>query len=178
MRGFRFLFFGKEVLIFGVLFLSFVLALYYDTKNTQFSSWRWLDYAVLPFLGAILFHDVASFITGNIYGTPTELPWGVQYETFAVDIIAPVHPVTLYALIAHGVLLAWIQKEQTFYLRSPGKLFMVFALVFVGMDFFFYFLRGDKPAIFFDIFRFEQFLHILLFIFLTLFLRKTQASSK
>lgn len=135
----------------GIHFLSFCGAFFYmlhrETKDTQFSCWRWLDVVVPFLLIGVLGEDIISFLTGNTYGTPTNLPWAIQYETFAVDIVDPVHPVPLYAFILHLGVYFWTQKHTQFYLRTPGRLFRITALLLLTIDFFMLFLRGDSPNI-------------------------------
>jgi len=164
---------GMSFIGFLIGFLAF---LHFDTKSTQFTVWRWVDLAIFPFLVAIMWNDIASFITGNVYGTVANLPWAIQYETFTVDTIDPVHPVTLYGLVLHGVLWWWFQKHEQFYLRFPGKLSTVFGIVFFGIEFLLFFLRGDIDNTIFGTLKIEQLFHIGIVCFLLFSLRKRNLS--
>lgn len=155
----------------------FLVALYFDTRNIQFSLWRWLDHGVIPFLIGVLLNDMANFLTGNVYGIPTSLPWAVQYETFSVDIIDPVHPVSLYAFVLHGILFFWAEKNKSFLLRIPGKFFMKMFQIFIVLQFFLFFLRGDAQTLVLGILKIDQIL-LLAVLIGVIFLRKKEISSK
>lgn len=57
---------------------------------------QWLD-ALLPAttLG-LTFSWLGSFFSGQSYGRPTDVAWGVTYDAIQVRYVVPVHPVQLY----------------------------------------------------------------------------------
>lgn len=126
--------------------LGFLLTMYFDLKKEDKAMAPWLDVGMLPFLLAVMIADWAAFLTGKIYGVETTLPWGIQYETFGVEILNPVHPVTLYAFVAHLLLWWWVKEHETKWSSTPGVLSLKTCLYFVLIDFWLQFLRGN-PAL-------------------------------
>lgn len=145
-----FAFWDGEINFWGGL-LGFLLTMYLDLKKESKAMGPWLDVGMLPLLLAAMIADWAAFLTGKIYGTETSLPWGVQYETFGVEILNPVHPVTLYAFAAHLILWWWVKEHETKWQKSPGVLSLKTLLYFLVIDFGLQFLRGNPEAEFFNL---------------------------
>lgn len=124
--------------------LGFLLTMYIDLKKAQKPMGPWLDAGVGSFLMAVLIADLAAFLTGHVYGSETHLPWGVQYETFGVEILNPVHPITLYGFFFHGLLLWWVRRHQQAWQKTPGLLAARAGLLFLLIDFVLQFLRGNS----------------------------------
>ena len=132
---------------FGGFFVGVLGGMFCDTKRNGFSFLKWLDLSIPSVLiGAVLL-DFIQFFTGAMYGTETTLPWGVQYETFGVETLAKVHPVTLYAVIPHILLLNWALKKQTLWERQPGRISFVAGLWFSVFQFFLEFLYGNETLL-------------------------------
>ena len=125
----------------------------------------WLDQAMGSLFLGILIVDIAAFLTGAIYGCETILPWGIQYETFGVDILNPTHPVSVYAFIAHFITYSWIRRHEFFADRFPGKLTFFAGIAFFGIDFVLQFFRGDSTLLVFEIIRIEQLFDFFALIF-------------
>lgn len=158
---------GKiNVYIFLFSFLGFM---WWDMKtHTEVSFWAYLDVSMIPFLQMAMLLDIAFFMTGSLYGKETSLPWGVQYETFGVELISPLHPITIYALILHFILYKLLQRRRNALKKTPGRFFMIGMIWFVLIDFLVQFLRFDQ-TIYVGFFRMDQFFAVLLlggFIFL------------
>lgn len=153
---FFFAFWDGEISFIGLI-AGFIAAMIYHLKQKKIDFYRWIDALILPALIGIMILDIGGFITGQVYGIATTLPWGVQYETFSVDILTPIHPVTLYGLVFHFWLFAWAKKHAKVWDIFSGKLaFRIGILFFIG-EFFLQFLRGDHTVMIW-IFRFEHFL--------------------
>lgn len=146
--------------------------MFYDLKKSEHDSWKWLDYSAPYFLTIACLNDLAAFLTGNIYGTETSLPWGIQYETFGVETISPVHPVTIYAFIIHLILLNWVIRYGKNFYRQKGKLILITTIVFFFAEFFLQFFRGDETLILFNVLRIEQIFALITVFALTIYLRK------
>lgn len=144
-----------EVHFFGTMLGGLAMAAW-DLRAHQFKFWRWLDAGMSSILIGVLIADLAGFLTGAVYGTETVMPWGVQYETFGVDILSPVHPVTLYAFVVHLWLLRWVAKSFSVFERTPGRLSKLAILYFFAAVFILQFFRGDATLMVFDLFRIEQ----------------------
>jgi hypothetical protein len=105
---------------------------------------------------AVVLIDFIQFFTGAVYGTETSLPWGIQYETFGVETLADVHPVTLYAVIPHIILLNWALKKQILLERQAGRLTFVVGLWLSLIQFFLEFLYGNEVFMVGDALRLGQ----------------------
>ena len=72
---------------------------------------------------------IANFVNGELYGTPTQKPWGVIFPN--VD-SSPRHPSQIYEALLEGVLLFLILNVLIFFKRSyPGLISSLF-LIFYG----------------------------------------------
>ncbi len=78
--------------------------LYFVTRGSRTTFLQWLD-ALLPAtcLG-LVFSNIGSFLAGDAYGSPTNMFWGVTYDSLAVRYTIPIHPVQLYYALYFFVL--------------------------------------------------------------------------
>ncbi len=154
-----FAFWEGRISFYGAI-LGFLLTMYFDCKNHGKNFWKWVDIGGSSFILGILILDIGAFLTGGIYGSETSLPWGIQYETFGVDIVSPVHPVTLYLFVAHLLLRFWVKRKEAKNNFKIGHLFLRTFITFFVIDFIFQFLRQDE-TIYFWFFRVEQLFDVL-----------------
>ncbi len=171
-----FMFWEGEVNFVGAS-LGFLGASYFDMRAHDEKFFEWMDAAIPSILVGIFFVDIAAFFTGAIYGNETDMFWGVRYETFGVDILNPVHPVTLYAAAFHLGLFLWAKKHQPIYEKLSGKLSLKSAIFFFIIEFFLQFFRGDKTLILLDTIRLEQVFSLIFLIFLFFALKSRKKSS-
>ena len=89
---------------------------------------RFADTLAVAGLAGMAVGRVGDFIAGERLGTPTSLPWGVEYahprsEAFMID--TAVHPVALYELLAGllvlGMLLRFLWLRRTLPTDSNGS---------------------------------------------------------
>jgi len=107
-----------------------ILAAFIYLKKKGMPAWNTLDGSV-PFLAvAAVGIDLMNLASGNGYGTPTSLPWGIQL------IGAKRHPSQLYEALA-AVMIAWLvfpaTRKKAFKIWTfeiPGVRF----LIFVGLS--------------------------------------------
>lgn len=93
---------------------------------------NWLS--SLDLLGAvatigIFLGRVANYINAELYGAPTDLPWGVVFPTDPLQVAR--HPSQLYEAVLEGLLLFLVIRLAThvFYaLRKPGLVAGIFAI--------------------------------------------------
>lgn len=87
-----------------------------------------VDLAVIGVPLGLLFGRVANFINGELWGAPTDLPWGVIFGGSAG--LSPRHPSQLYEALLEGVLLFIVLFALS--LKKPprprGTFFGVFML--------------------------------------------------
>lgn len=86
------------------------------------------DAACVPTPLALCFGRIANFINGELWGRPTDLPWGIVFPRAGE---LPRHPSQLYQAALEGLLLFLILHflaHRTPALRHPGMLAGVFLL--------------------------------------------------
>lgn len=164
-------FWDGEIEASGALIGALAMMIF-DFRRQKQSIWKWLDLAVPSVLIFTLLMDFVHFFTGAVYGTETTLPWGVSYETFGVETIAPVHPLTLYAVIPHIILLNWALRKQSMWERKPGRLALTAGLWAFVINFFLLYLRGGQQVMIADVVNLNQLLSLLVIIACAVLLRR------
>ncbi len=164
--------FWEDGINFFGLFWGFIGFMFYDLKKHQKDPLKWFDILVTPLLIGICLSDLSAFLTGAVYGTETDLPWGIQYETFGVDTIAPVHPVTIYAFIIHFLLLNWVLRYGKNFYRQHGKLALITITLYFFAEFFLEFFVGNPTLVILDSIKIGQLFSLLTVTLLTIYLRK------
>tara|TARA_Y100000310_G_C20580904_1_gene762912 strand:+ start:426 stop:1349 length:924 start_codon:yes stop_codon:yes gene_type:complete len=116
--------------------------LYWATRNQRATFLQWLDVLLPAACFGLTFDWVGKFFAGQAYGKPTDLFWGVSYDTLGVRYVVPVHPVQLYYAIFYLLLtflLLIIRKRSK---RAGAEtLFGIFFAAFA--TFTFEYFRGD-----------------------------------
>ncbi|RLG13175.1 prolipoprotein diacylglyceryl transferase [Candidatus Pacearchaeota archaeon] len=124
----------------GGLIGAILVGYFYIKKYHQSFLW-WADLIVVPAPIGLFFGRIGNFINGEIYGKPTDLPWGMIFPN-AGDI--PRHPVQLYeglVTVLFLFLLMWkLRREQW---KSGTKL-SLFLILYGILRFLFEFIR--EPA--------------------------------
>lgn len=139
----------------GLLFGG--IALYFYLKQQGMDIWLFLD-AIAPaaLIGQALARP-ANFINQELYGQPTNLPWGIPIDEFHrisqyADLsLYPVettrfHPSFAYEMILNillGLLLLWIARRTT----KPGTIFAAWLVAAGAARVFIEFFRPDQPRI-------------------------------
>ncbi len=103
--------------------LGFTLMLIYRIKKEGESLWKWFDALSIPVLVGLIIGEIGAFLGGYSYGSPTNLPWGVSYETFTVKYTTAIHPTQIYAVLLIGLLL-WSKhkiKEKSKFFETDGN---------------------------------------------------------
>ena len=156
--------------------IGFLGFMYLDFKSTDFQILRWLDTLAIPLVISVFIMDIGFFLTGAIYGIPTSLFWGISYETFGVELITPVHPVTLYALIFHIGLYMWIRKNKNRLKERFGVLFCQSLWWLFVIQFLIGFLRADPDLYLLGLIRLQQILTLIVIVLLTLYIKKIKVT--
>jgi len=121
----------------------------YHIKKAKEPFWKWMDALSVPLLVAIMIGFIGTFLGGYAYGTPTDLPWGIQYESFNVKYTVPIHPTQIYSILYIGLLL-WakskFKKRGTFF-ETDGNPSLFFACFYFLGAFLLEFLRGDDTLL-------------------------------
>lgn len=142
----------------GLLFGG--VALYFFLRSNKMDFWLFLD-AIAPavFIGQALARP-ANFINQELYGQPTNLPWGIPIDAghrlaqYANLSLFPVettrfHPTFAYEMILNillALLLLWLSRQYVERMK-PGAIFSIW-LIFAGLArAFIEFFRPDQPLI-------------------------------
>jgi phosphatidylglycerol:prolipoprotein diacylglycerol transferase len=134
---------GQFSFLGGVIGIGVVL--FWATRTHRATFLQWLD-ALLPaaFLG-LAFSWLGQFFAGHSFGRPTDVFWGVTYDSINVSYTVPIHPVQLYYVFFYlflTFLLLVIRKYST---RAGAETLSGIICASVGTFLLEYF-RGD-PAI-------------------------------
>ena len=123
----------------GGLIGVFVTSILFAKKNNQ-NSFLYMDLVSLVAPIGILFGRIANFINSELYGTPTDVPWGVTF--IQVDNLSR-HPSQLYEAILEGLILflilLYFRKKK--YLEKPGLISSIFLIFYSIFRFFIEFFR-------------------------------------
>jgi phosphatidylglycerol:prolipoprotein diacylglycerol transferase len=145
--------------IFGAL-IGGVLAIVVYTRRHQLWLWRWLDIAAPGMLLAQAIGRWGNFFNQELYGPPTDLPWGITitnvnqrippYNDLTVyPLEATFHPVFLYESLWNllgFVLLMWIGRKFAAKLLD-GDMLSLYLIWYPAGRFFIEFLRPDAWTI-------------------------------
>lgn len=131
---------------YGSLVFVFSVGVYFIRR------WRWsflqiADIGTLAVLVALVIAKIGSFLSGNDYGSLTNLPWGVRFAYLE----GLRHPVQLYeaffSLILFLVLFKLYKKNINSTNFRSGAIFFYFLLFSSLGRFFIEFFRGDSSFI-------------------------------
>lgn len=128
----------------GLLGVACAIALF-----ARFNQVPWLSLADLAASAApfgLFFGRIANFINGELYGRPTDMPWGVVFPAHLLDpgdLAVPRHPTQLYEAFLEGLLLFLVLRYFTHArgsLKYPGMTAGIFlsgyALARITAEFF------------------------------------------
>lgn len=122
---------------FGIL-AACVLTLYIASRKSREDFWAWFDNFFLATLGMLIFVHIGYFFAGKNYGLPTNLPWGISFDTTNIPFVSPLHPTQLYAALLTPLLLAYsVNKRKRVHLSGiVGTIaLIVYSLGMIGIDF-------------------------------------------
>ncbi len=90
--------------------LGLVLAMLLFAHLRKINVFRLSDIVCAAAPIGLFFGRMANFINGELYGTPTKLPWGIVFPGGG---IAPRHPSQLYEAALEGIVLFFILRALT-----------------------------------------------------------------
>lgn len=125
------------------------LAMIYKLRHSEENLWKWADALSVPFLVGVSIGMIGAFLGGYSYGTPTDLPWGVLYESFNVKYTVPIHPVQIYEILLIGMIL-WLKqksKNKSTWFEKEGNSSLYFGATYFSICFILEFLRGDDKLL-------------------------------
>jgi phosphatidylglycerol:prolipoprotein diacylglycerol transferase len=80
------------------------IVLYLSARQSRTTFLQWLDVLLPAATFGLVFDWLGKFAAGQSYGAPTDMPWGVTYDSFAVSYTIPIHPVQLYYAVFYFLL--------------------------------------------------------------------------
>jgi phosphatidylglycerol---prolipoprotein diacylglyceryl transferase len=122
---------------FGI-FYGLIIILYILCRREREDFWGWLDAFALTGLAGLIFIHIGHFFNGTHYGTPTDLPWGMAFDTFNIPFIKPIHPVQIYSSIITFIIFSiGIHSAKRTHLTGVSGTFtiMLYAISAFGIDF-------------------------------------------
>lgn len=132
----------------GTLFLFFALIWFARRYGKKYNiDFLWLlDHLAIAVPFAAMFIRLGNLFNSEIYGGPTDLPWGFVFERNGETV--PAHPTQLYealsyALLGLVLLLLYIRRVKGLY---RGSYMGIFFVVLFGMRFLIEFVKNDQVA--------------------------------
>lgn len=123
--------------VFGIFYTGLLLLYLFCRSNSE-DFWAWLDAFTLGSMVALFFIHIGHFFNGSLYGIPTDLPWGVAFDTFGIPYLDPIHPTQLYsafaALIVAIITLKYAKKTHLTGVAGTFAI-MLYSLSAFGIDF-------------------------------------------
>ena len=131
--------------LFGAMVGAYIWA-----RRSRFSFWKVIDASGAAAVIGLAIGRIGDVINGEHHGTPTNLPWGVEYVN-AATLGEPgkvVHPEVAYEMILTLALLAAILPfHQRLKARLPdGVVGLVYLTLYAAGRFFLSFLRTDSAV--------------------------------
>ncbi len=143
----------------GLLFGA--VALYFFLKNNGYDFWLFLDSLAPAVLIGQALARPANFINQELYGQPTQLPWGILINNFGSRLpqyqdltqfpleTTHFHPTFAYEMILNillGLLLLWVALRYSEEMK-PGAIFGGWLIAAGLARTFIEFFRPDQPRI-------------------------------
>lgn len=129
--------------------IAIIIAVFLYSKFTTKLSPLWtFDRLVIPIalVGALI--RIGNLMNSEIYGSPTDLPWGFIFVRGNEWPGVPVHPTQIYEALCYlalfGVLMWMYWKKHA--QRRPGLIFGVFLTWLFGARFLIEFVKNDQVA--------------------------------
>lgn len=129
--------------------IAIIIAVFLYSKFTTKLSPLWtFDRLVIPtaLVGALI--RIGNLMNSEIYGSPTDLPWGFIFVRGHEWPGVPVHPTQIYEALCYlalfGVLMWMFWKKHA--QQRPGLIFGVFLTWLFGARFLIEFVKNDQVA--------------------------------
>ena len=108
-------------------------------KLTKIPMFTWADLMVIGGSIGLFFGRLANFVNGELWGAPTDLPWGVVFGGAAGEVAR--HPSQLYEACLEGlvcfVILYLLSRRRPVFPRGffTGVFFIVYAVARIAVEF-------------------------------------------
>jgi len=122
--------------------IGIAVVLFVTRRHSRTTFLQWLDVLTPAVCFGLALDWLGKFFAGQAYGRPTDVFWGVTYDTIGVRYAVPVHPVQLYYAVFFGILtfaLLVVRKHS----QRAGAETLAGIVAASAATFFFEFFRGD-----------------------------------
>jgi len=122
---------------FGIIY-ALVIVLYFLTKRNKEDFWSWFDTSILGMILIMFFVHIGHFFNGTQYGMPTDLPWGIAFDSQNIPYLNPLHPTQVYAALLSIFIFAFSLKKlkRTHLSGIVGTMaLMVYSIGMLSIDF-------------------------------------------
>ncbi len=131
--------------------IGFFTYYYFACQKSEQNFWRWLDVMVPAGIIALAVSHIGAFFGGVNYGTPTSLPWGVNFASPIVKYTIPIHPTQIYAFLYAAliaiVLISIANSKKLKTEENPGMLGLWGVAAYSIFRFLEDFIRGDDTTL-------------------------------
>lgn len=131
---------GNFSFLGGAIGIGVLLYMLRSTSRTTLL--QWMDVLLPATTFGLAFDWLGKFASGQSYGKPTDMPWGVLYDAINVRYAVPIHPVQLYYASFYFILtfvLLVVRKNS----RRAGAETLVGIALAAFATIFFEIFRGD-----------------------------------
>lgn len=122
--------------------IGIAVVLFVTRRHSRTTFLQWLDVLTPAACFGLSLDWLGKFFAGQAYGRPTDVFWGVTYDTIGVRYAVPVHPVQLYYAVFFGILtfaLLVVRKHS----QRAGAETLAGIVAASAATFLFEFFRGD-----------------------------------
>lgn len=120
------------------MFYGGIGVLWWLCRKEKQDSWSWLDAFTLSGLAGLFLVHLGHFFKGSHYGLPTDLPWGIAFDSIGIPYTNPIHPTQLYSALLAFILLNYYSRK-TKRIHLPGVVstlaILIYSIGALGIDF-------------------------------------------
>jgi prolipoprotein diacylglyceryl transferase len=129
--------------------IGIILAIYFYSRKRPDQPLLWVmdRIAIVAGIGGLI--RIGNFLNSEIYGIPTDLPWGVMFMAETDPELLPIvprHPTQIYEFLVCVVLFMitfWMWKQKRYSFPS-GVIVCTFSILLFTFRFFVEFLKNDQ----------------------------------
>lgn len=140
------------------------IILFWATRMHRATFLQWLDVLLPATMLGLAFSWLGLFFAGHSYGKPTDMLWGVTYDSISVRYAVPIHPVQLYYAIFYLLLTFVLLIIRKYSARAGTETLVGILCASIG-TFLMEYYRGD---FYIPVFATQVDFVVLLFLFVSL----------
>ncbi|MCX6735109.1 MAG: prolipoprotein diacylglyceryl transferase [Candidatus Peregrinibacteria bacterium] len=149
-----FYFWDKGLELWGAIIAATIYFYLLCKKNEQ-NFWKWLDVIVPATILGLAIGGIGTFFDGTNYGTPSSLPWAVNFDNAAIKYSVPIHPTQIYTFLYSSIIFTALiligQNQKVKEMDTSGLVGLIGVASFCFFHFLEEFVRGDDALSLFSI---------------------------